>query len=293
MELTVQILLLAISVGGAVVSALTLDDRYRFGVVVFFAVLFLVTVIFMIISYFKDAHAPSVGVVGGGSINGTTITITGNYNPVTVGNSSAANPLIDAQFTDISSLERFVGGKDEYELHELFDFPNMILLNIQLTKARLQRASETKTNVFDMTAYLGNGEKIHLNTEIAGDTLQMSPTGRATLNPDPHRMAMIILTKKYLESKRALFVFEDSVKLPTAIIESIKKFDRAVEENTSNIHSILDSDLPESPEYFLSYDDDKSKYFGAANESVMKRFIQLKPKADDIISAIRSYLKVN
>jgi hypothetical protein len=59
MGLALQILLLLIGVGGAVVSAIALSDPYwRWGFVAFFGVLFIVTLAVTIILCYRDADKP-------------------------------------------------------------------------------------------------------------------------------------------------------------------------------------------------------------------------------------------
>lgn len=205
---------------------------------------------------------------------------------------ASVDPFIAGQFSEISRLEEFIGGKDEMELREIFDFPNLFSINMQMTKARLEKTEKTKTNVFDMTSYLKNGERMQFDGAIAGPNLKRTPNG-FSYDPDPNKLALIILTKKYLESKKTMIAFSGSAKLPRDVIEKVNEFNAAIQSNTSSLQIVLNQVLQESPEYFLHFDDPTSKYGGVADNRVLDQFIQLKPKADAIIQSLRTHLKVN
>jgi len=167
----------------------------------------------------------------------------------------------------------------------------MVTINLRITKARIEAADRTKTNVFDMTPYLAHGEQMQLNSVIAGSDLTRTPGG-FTYNPNPRRVALLILPIQYLRSKNALATFMGSMKVPPSVKETIQAFDKAVQENTSLFQNTLDTMLQESDKNILEAETDGSPYFGAVNARFAEKFIQLKPKADEIIASMRKFLKI-
>ncbi|MGY0573481.1 hypothetical protein ACTGJ9_022355 [Bradyrhizobium sp. RDM12] len=79
--------------------------------------------------------------------------------------------LFQSQLDEINALETFIGSKSEMDLREIFDFPSMFLINVRMTKARLEANERTKTNVFDMTPYLKNGSMCTLMQKLLAAVL--------------------------------------------------------------------------------------------------------------------------
>ena len=127
-------------------------------------------------------------------------------------------------------------------------------------------------------------------TFVAGRILIVSLARAETLNP--RRVALLILPIQYLRSKNALATFMGSMKVPPSVKETIQAFDKAVQENTSLFQNTLDTMLQESDKNILEAETDGSPYFGAVNARFAEKFIQLKPKADEIIASMRKFLKI-
>ncbi|MGY0573480.1 hypothetical protein ACTGJ9_022350 [Bradyrhizobium sp. RDM12] len=105
---------------------------------------------------------------------------------------------------------------------------------------------------------------------------------------------MIILTKKYQNSSAMLSRFAESGRLPNPVLGAVKDFDRAIADNVSIMQNVLNDSLQESRQFFLQGENVNSpNYFGVINARFSDKFVQLKPKAEAVMTSVRAYLKVN
>src|SRR6266446_372229 len=199
------------------------------------------------------------------------------------------NMLSPVQVEAVKEVSRFID-RDENGLRELFDFPSMIATNFDLVRLKIISFRKIGNTSFDLTPYLKNGGTVMLDTEIAGGNLRHQGGG-GIYNPDPNQVALIILPPKYSESKKVLLRYENSSELPSTVISAVKDFDAAVHENAKTLVRVLNDALKQSPDNYLHANDAGSPYFFAVNHMYLKRFIELRPKADKVRDAIRKSLR--
>jgi hypothetical protein len=100
------------------------------------------------------------------------------------------------------------------------------------------------------------------------------------------------LSKKHVDARETLSGLCASTQLPSSIIETLKAFDQAVEENVNLILPTINEHLAIDKRFVLEADVITSPYLGKINATYVSRFIPLRQKADDIAAAIRKYLGV-
>lgn len=87
--------------------------------------------------------------------------------------------------------------------------------------------------------------------------------------------------------------FENSALLPWSVISAVREFNATLDNDTQMLIRILDVAIKELPENFLYANDMASQYFKKIEGSYFRFFGPLKPKADEIVSAIRASLKID
>lgn len=190
----------------------------------------------------------------------------------------------------LSDLDNFIGGKEEYDLTELFAFNEMRDLNIKLVRDKIVHFRNTGKRAFDLTPYGSNELQMLFSNEIGK---LWAKGGAVIYDPDPGEVALILLPKRYSISKSTIIRFRDSGVLPAEIRSPIADFEVAVQTNADGLIQVLNNLLHKSPDYFLMYHDMNSEYLAAADKIYANRFVALKPKADAITSAIRQCLGLN
>jgi hypothetical protein len=198
-------------------------------------------------------------------------------------------PVLSTQLEQLRELEKLFAGKNEVDLDTQFDFPNLEEMNIRMIRDRIIHVQKTgdKTN-FDLTPYINGGSEL-LATDIAGDTLVHTSAG-GVFRPDFSRVAMIVLTAKYLNALKQLNYYEDSITIPKDVVVAIKDLDATVQKNARTLLDTLDSALQENQEYFL---DGQMPPMGVIHERFVHSQIELKPKVDAILNASRKYLRAD
>lgn len=234
---------------------------------------------------------PQISIPGSGvSISGDVVSVPGNQNNITINHQQTAKPADIMQFQTLNELANALSG-GELKLRDLFDFSNIVQINIGIIRDRYIAWTKTKSTAFNMLPYLANGNTMVLNPDIAGPHLTKDAT-RIEYKPDPHEFALMILTKKYSDSLQVFRNVEESPLLPDSVRIAIKLFNDNVERNVTIMQETFNSELRRSPDEFVHADDDASPYFGVVRNRYMNNFEQLKPRATEVLSAIRTAMGI-
>lgn len=197
--------------------------------------------------------------------------------------------VFSSQLDEIKKLDRFIGDVDEMDLRAKFGFLAMETINIDVVGRCEQKFFETGVRACDYSPYVGKGWLLSMNTTLT--RLSRTRYGFHTAW-DPSVVMMVIEPPAYVDARRAMSQFEHSADLPTKIISAITNFDKALDENVVILNEVLNDALQESPKNFIEARDPRSPRYGVVNAMYADRFVQLQPKADRIIVAIRDYLKI-
>lgn len=197
------------------------------------------------------------------------------------------SPLFSAQFKMLQSIDDFVARKDENELRETFDFPNMLKYNIKLAKS-FEFPNLASSEVAEVDAFFKGGQgRLDLRY------LSVSPPDtRKKVSRIPGKIGMVNTSVKYINSRHMLMEFYSSSQLPSKIAAGLKALDKAVDDNMTLMIESLNESLRSDPRNISENDDGSSNFYASAYNLYWTKFIPLKEKADAVSSAIREYLGV-
>lgn len=207
--------------------------------------------------------------------------------PVVAGQTSVVPPaLFEAQLAELREVEDFVARKSENELRDTFAFRETLDWNVRLVRVRVSGQADPAVDQF----FEGGQSRL--------DVTRVKMTKRlddGALNFDfiPDRVGLINIPLKYIESRQTLARMASSPRLPTDVIRGLKKLDETVEENSVTLMSVLDEALQADPTRILNHGKSGTPQYAWVNNAYWHRFRNLKPIADEISAAIRSYLKVS
>jgi hypothetical protein len=137
-----------------------------------------------------------------------------------------------AQVKELGGLEDFIGRKDEMELRDLFDFPNLLKFNIESIKRDIDPAKVTASESAAIKAFFESGQGV---IDIRFIRTYIPPNGGAkSIFGNPGSVSGINLSKKYLDRKRKLFRFESSADLPLAVRDAAIDFDRTLDQEVNS-----------------------------------------------------------
>src|ERR1700733_6644306 len=196
-----------------------------------------------------------------------------------------------------STLNQFIGGKDESHLQELFGFNEMLDLNVHITRDRVISERSGGVVPFDVGKYLaanrvGDGTPVIFQAKNDRPDLYPigSPVKMRTITPG--KIDYVVAAAQYSNSKNRLAPYLTSGVLPQSIIYPLRDFDSLVGDEIVMLTHLLDEDFKQHPEYFLSYDDTNSELWHVIGKQFHQRFTLLQPKANSVIDAIRQFLQV-
>jgi hypothetical protein len=191
---------------------------------------------------------------------------------------------------EIAQLDNIFAGRDEIQLRQLYGFPEMLALNMDLNKARRKHYLETGISDMDMTPYTKN-RQMSYDAEYAPKNLMKTP-GSFVIIQDINVVSLLVLPQDYSANKAALLRYENSTHLPLAVIYAVKDFDRALQENTDLMQRAMNIAMREDPRLFLKHDDINSpEYFQVIESRYWTQFQQLRPLVDKIRDSIRDELE--
>lgn len=240
----------------------------------------------------SGAQSPNVNV--GGTVKDSNFHVGDvhhhyNKEPVSHEQPKPSAQVVEAQLREITRIEEFLTRKDEWSLRETFDFPNIIKYAVLGIGHSLDKTTATPESVEEWQGFSLGGRGIIDNRF----TMSLGRDVRGTImTGKPGCFYAINLSKKHVEARATLSGLCASSQLPSSIIETLKAFDAAVEENVSIVLATINEHLAMDKRFVLEADIVTSPYVGKINATYWARFVRLRPKADDIASATRKYLDV-
>jgi len=195
-----------------------------------------------------------------------------------------------AQMDEIREVDQFIVGRDEMALRQVFGFPYMLDINIQLNTEAIRHVRSGTP--FDFQHYQKGREMIGDTALAEGHT--HSAGGLFGYDPSfGTRVLLLVLPTEYSAGKKQLLKFETSSELPNSIIKAVTELDAAASENAKKLLYVLDDALRKDPNYYLLHDDlGSTQFVHQIDHRWNMAFIPLRPKADDIRMAIRQFLRV-
>jgi hypothetical protein len=202
--------------------------------------------------------------------------------------SQLSPPLLEAQFSELHQIDDFIGRKTETALRETFDLPKMLKFNIRLTRRTLAPQLVSPSESEELDAYFRGGQALvdarfvrvtRTNNKVRADFI-------------PGKIGILNLSTKYLTNRAQLAKYYSSPLLPSGVIESLKMFDKALQDNSTLMLESLNDSLASDPRNIFENDNESSNWWSSATNLYWQHFIQLKPKADKVNTAIRSALGV-
>jgi hypothetical protein len=259
-------------------------------------VLWIIITIGAVVSLYKKHNSPTqsattntTGLING--VNGSIIA-PGATGPIylTNNNRSSDAELFASQFDELKKVTDLLGGKDEFALRETFDFLGITIFNLKRAKAAIAPDTMTPAELDEINRFFDGG---NVAVYYKYEHVTRPNGGGFKADPIPGVVGTLAISKKYLVAKQVLLPFESSPWMPTAVQDSIKAFDKTVEDNTNLLIEVINEKLAQDKNNIILENDLKSPYFGVTNAAYIKRFVPLKPKADDVLAKIVAFLKAS
>jgi hypothetical protein len=204
------------------------------------------------------------------------------------GQESPERALLVSQ--EINELMQFLGPREESQLENLFDFRNMADFNAQWAKKDKAPELVTKEEELVISKYLSGGGGL---VDGRFGRLSRAHEGVWDLEEEGSSIAKIATSKRYVENKNKLSQFSASPYLPSdAIRAAVKELDQTVQDDVLLLFDVLNEQLRRDPNNVFYNGDVSSKYGNVTTSAYMRRVTPLKPKADKVAEAVRSYLKI-
>jgi hypothetical protein len=197
--------------------------------------------------------------------------------------------ILESQLGKLKQLEEFIGVKSEISLRDTFDLPNMVHYNILLGQRDHRAPSISPALSAEIDAYFKNSEQRFRFGYVRITTL---PGGTSKVDPMPGKVGRILLSAAYLDSVKKLQEFESSSLLPYDVRTALKEFDKTIDEDVNLMFEVFTDVVNQGEDRLLGQYDLSSPYFGVLTNSYWDKFINLRPKADNLNTAMRSYLKI-
>jgi hypothetical protein len=196
-----------------------------------------------------------------------------------------------AQLNELGKVTDLLGGKDEYALRQLFDFPGYVKFGLLRAKQVVDPDKVSAAENEEMERYFQGWIEAAMNPSLVHIT-QVNG-GAPRVEPQPGIPFIFRLPKQYSIAKRQLLPFETSPQMPREIQDAIKDFDQTLDANAHLLITVVKEKLAQDKNNILLEDDPSTPYLGVTLTAYWNRFIPLKAKADDVLAKIRAFLKVN
>jgi hypothetical protein len=186
----------------------------------------------------------------------------------------------------VTELDKIFGAQSEIQLRQYFGFPQMLDVNIAMNKARREHFLSTGDPNMDLTPFTRN-HQMQFSSAYDMDSVRRTP-GPIIANLDISSVSLLILSDNYSKNKADLLKYENSAKLPPAVVYAVRKFDDILQNNTNVMQDLLNDAMRKDPNYFLlNGDASNPKYYDVINTRYWDRFDQLRPFADQIRDNLR------
>lgn len=186
---------------------------------------------------------------------------------------------------ELENLDDFIGKKDEIELRDLFDFPKIIEYNIRFYRREVFPSDVTPQESAEIDKFFSGGNAI---VDVRFVNIR-NVNNRADIQKIPGKIGIINVSSKYTKSNRALSEFAASPKIPREISDTISKLIETIQNNQSQIFDVINEKFSDNKQCLKLEFEPTSVYFGSIEGMYWKRFIDLRPKVDQINSYARNY----
>jgi hypothetical protein len=198
--------------------------------------------------------------------------------------------LLATQLQELKDLQNFIGNKDENELQDLFAFRDTLYFNIELAKQRMEPSQVPASESQAIDRYFAGGNaRIDLRYVAVG----RDAAGTVVVNMIPGKIGIINTSKQFALNRAKLFTFESSLDLPSEIRNSVRDFDKTLDDNMALMLVVMNEQFAGDPNSIIEDETKNSPLWGVIENAYFKKFIALRPKADNVVDAIRRYLKVS
>jgi hypothetical protein len=192
------------------------------------------------------------------------------------------------QQAELKEIDGFLSRKDELELRQEFDLPNILELNIRFQRREILHGNMPKEESDKIDEGFKSGQGI-LSMKYANLT-----NVNNTLRVDwiPEKIGVINTTTKYIESRKRLSHLAESINLPADIVECLKRMDATLSHDIDLMFDTLNETRSKDVNNITMNFDYGSPYYGVASGLYWSKFENLRPKVDELNTEIRKYLKV-
>jgi len=196
--------------------------------------------------------------------------------------------LYAAQLAELREIDAFIGNKDEMELRQTFDLPNMIRFNTLMAKGRLFVWGLTPEEGKKVDEFFAGG-KAQIDIRYAKVT---SVNNAAQYEPIPGKFGLMNLSKKYADNLKRLNEYVASATIPDDVKKALTDFRDTIVADTSLIFDVINGCFQENSAQVIQNDTYGAQFYGSVTGAYAGRFLALRPKADVVSAAIRKYLGV-
>jgi len=196
--------------------------------------------------------------------------------------------FVESQFREFKEIDEFIGRKNEIELRETFDFPNMLKFNIKLARRNITPTSVKASESEEIDAFFMGGQAM-----LDARYVKVQRLKRIEVYLIPGKIGIVNISQKYIQNRGQLARYCASPLLPQEIIQALKSLDETVEKNVVLMFDSLNESLSSDPRNILDDDNTASSFWGSASALYWTHFVQLKPKSETINIAIRKALKTD
>ena len=250
-----------------------------------------------------SATAKVVAVIGGIAFLALTGLLIWFFRPNTVvlpkQDLSPPVPLLAEQVQELKAIDNFVGAPDEGSLRDTFDLPRMARMNILVAQDWAIKNSKEKQRYLLAKAKSKAMDAFAKRATISIDNrlLTISPPApgsivrHAQLSAD--YFCCLYRSPEHIAALQRLRRYEASATLPNDVRAALVQFDSTVDLDAGLIPTVINEYYLRNHDLLIHDDDQKSLYFGQVTAAYWNRIIPLRPRAAEISTAIRRYLKVN
>lgn len=184
---------------------------------------------------------------------------------------------------ELREVNEFICKKDENELRDEFDFPQMLKYNIEFAKRNLVPTLVSAEDSAAIDFFFLNGQA-RIDTRFAHVTVV---NNRANVDWIPGRIGVINTSKKYVDSRKTLSRLISSAALPEQVTGALKLVDDAIEKNSATMIESLNESLAADPRNILENNVFGTERYASASGLYWTKFIPLRPRADVVTAAVR------
>lgn len=200
----------------------------------------------------------------------------------------AVSSPADETATELAEVNELICKRDEWELRQEFDFPDMLKFNISNEKSKLAPQLMSEEESAETAAFFADGAQ-RIDTRYGTlSTVNNMPIFVVF----PGKIGRINTSRKYIESRKELSRLKSSAALPSAVTGALREFDEDIEKDSVLMIDSLNRSLEADPRNILQDGDRQSlEFFGHAQNLYWESFIPLRNSADVVSIAVRKAIE--